>query len=378
MPNQTRNPRIDSTPTKTGRNGNNKPNQSSSGGSQKLCVPDKTKKIVEQDKDGSINKDSVKEARRGIAKQREKDQKEELQKILGGEQLGLYEKKRIEKCLEKGASNWLSALPLKEAGFSLNKLEFRDAIALQYDLPVPSLPKFCACGNLNLNPNRIMHRALNEGTSRIFTRDHAMICKTDGFVPLRHDELLDLTGNMLSEVCRNVDVERLLQPLTGEKLKYQISIKEDNARLGLSALGFWRHGEKAFFDIRVFDPVAQSYFNQNLQAAHLRQENEKRRQYEERVLHVEHASFTPLIFTIAGGMGKAAQKCFSRLAESRGQPKSIVTAWMRCCLSFSRLRSAILCIRGTRNKSRQIVEELHYTDFEVDARVGRINRSTHG
>ena len=146
----------------------------------------------------------------------------------------------------------------------------------------------------------------------------------------------------------------------------------------MSALGFWIRGEKAFFDIRVFDPVAQSHFNQNLQAAHLRQENEKRRQYEERVLHVEHASFTPLVFTIAGGMGKAAQKCFSRLAESRGQPKSIVTAWMRCRLSFSLLRSAILCIRGTRDIRRQIVEELHYTDFEVDARVGRIDRSTNG
>ena len=47
---------------------------------------------------------------------------------------------------------------------------------------------------------------------------------------------------------------------------------------------------------------------------------------------VEYASFTPLVFTIAVGMGKAAQKCFSRLAEmlaeSRSQPKSIVTAWM--------------------------------------------------
>ena len=209
-----------------------------------------------------------------------------------------------------------------------------------------------------------------------------MICKTGGFVSLRHNELRDLTGNILREACRNVEVEPLPQPLTGEKLKYQTSIKEDNARLDLSALGFWRRGEKAFFDIRVFDPVAQSHFNQNLQAAHLRQENEKRRQYEERVLHVEHASFTLLVFTTAGGMGKAAQKCFSRLAEmlaeSRGQPKSIVTAWMRCRLSFSLLRSAILCIRGTRNKWRQIVEELHYTDFEVDARVGRIDRSTNG
>ena len=124
-----------------------------------------TKKIVEQDKDGSINKDSVKETRREIAKQREKDQQEELQKILGGEQLGLYEKKRIEMCLEKGASNWLSAFPLKEAGFSLNKLKFRDASALRYDLPVPRLPDICAHGNE-------------------FTRDHAMICKIGGFVSL--------------------------------------------------------------------------------------------------------------------------------------------------------------------------------------------------
>ena len=46
------------------------------------------KRIVEKDKDGSINKDKVREVRRGIAKQREKDQKEELQTV-GGEQLGL-------------------------------------------------------------------------------------------------------------------------------------------------------------------------------------------------------------------------------------------------------------------------------------------------
>ena len=88
-----------------------------------------------------------------------------------------------------------------------------------------------------------------------------MICKTGGFVSLRHNELRDLTGNMLMEASRNVEAEPLLQPLTGEKPRYQTSIKEDNARLDLSALGFWRRGEKAFFDIRVFDPVTQSHFN---------------------------------------------------------------------------------------------------------------------
>ena len=125
------------------------------------------------------------------AKQRENDQKEELQKLLEGEQLGLYEKKRTDTHLENGASNWLSALPIKEAGFSLNKLEFRDAIALRYDLPVPSLPDVCTCGNE-------------------FTPDHAMICKIGGFVSLRHNELRDLTGKMLKEVCKNVEIEALL------------------------------------------------------------------------------------------------------------------------------------------------------------------------
>ena len=83
------------------------------------------------------------------------------------------------------------------------------------------------------------------------------------------------------------------------------------------------------FDIRVLESVAKSHFNQSLQAAHLRKENDVKRQYEEREIHVEQISFTSLAFTIAGGMGKAVQKRFTKLAdilaESRGQPKRIVT-----------------------------------------------------
>ena len=94
-----------------------------------------------------------------------------------------------------------------------------------------------------------------------------------------------------------------------------------------------------FFDIRVFDPVAPSHAHQSLDAAHSKQENEKRRQYEDRILHVEHASFTPLVFTIAGGMSNCTKKFFSRrgemLAEKRLQPKSIVSSRIRCMVSFS-------------------------------------------
>ena len=155
-----------------------------------------------------------------------------------------------------------------------------------------------------------------------------MICKTGGFISLRHNDHRDITYELLSEVCKGVENEPMLHPLTGETLKYQTAKTENRARLDVSALGFWCRDQRAFFDITVFDPVAPSHAHQSLDAAHSKQENEKCRHYEDRILHAEHASFTPLLFTIAGGMSKCTKKFFSRLgemlADKRLQPKSIV------------------------------------------------------
>ena len=35
---------------------------------------------------------------------------------------------------EKGASTWLTSLPLKSYGFRLNKQQFQDALCMRYDL----------------------------------------------------------------------------------------------------------------------------------------------------------------------------------------------------------------------------------------------------
>ena len=180
---------------------------------------------------------------------------------------------------------------------------------------------------------------------------------------------------MAREVCKNVEKEPQLQPLTGEKFHHATANTLDNARLDLSAHGFWTRGERAFFDIRVFDPVAVSYMNQSLEASHRKQEEHKRRCYEERIINVEHGSFTPLIFTIAGGMSRGTQKFYDRLAEmlaeSRGQPKSTVVAWMRCRLSFSLLRSAILCLRGTRRRNIAPTE-VRDTEIQSAVSVGQL------
>ena len=51
-----------------------------------------------------------------------------------------------------------------------------------------------------------------------FTIDHALNCPTEGFLIISHNEVQDLTADLLSEVCHNVCVKPALQLLTGEHI----------------------------------------------------------------------------------------------------------------------------------------------------------------
>ena len=55
--------------------------------------------------------------------------------------------------------------------------------------------------------------------------------------------------------------------------------------------------------------------SQELTKAYKTNEREKKRQYNERILEVQHGSFTPLVMTALGGMGREASKFCSRLPE---------------------------------------------------------------
>ena len=174
---------------------------------------------------------------------------------------------------------------------------------------------------------------------------------------IRHNSIHDLTADWLREVCSDVVVEPSLQPLTGETLHGRTSHREDDARFEIRASGFWgSRFEWAFFDVRVFNPKAQANHNATLASTSVRHEREKRRSYQQRVIEVERATFTPLVFSASGGMAKAAQVCFKRLAglvaEKRKEPYSRIMGWIRTTLSFCLLRSAILCVRGSRQKIR--------------------------
>ena len=236
---------------------------------------------------------------------------------------------------EKGASTWLTVLPIEEHGFALHKQAFRDAIALRYGWTPANLPTNCACG-------------------QPFSVHHALSCPKGGYPSIRHNEIRDLTANLLTEICPGVAVEPTLQPLSSEQLTRATANTQDGARLDVVANGFWGGTyERAFLDVRVFNPFAPSNRHPQLATAYRHHETLKKRHYERRVREIEHASFTPLIFSLTGGLGPTAtvfyKRLASRLSTKWDHPYASTMGWLRCRLSFSLLRASIMCIRGPRS-----------------------------
>ena len=97
-------------------------------------------------------------------------------------------------------------------------------------------------------------------------------------------------------------------PVTGETFSNRTVNTRTESRLDIRFRGFWVRGKQAFFDTRVFDPNAKRYFDSALPLCYARKEKEKKRQYNERVLQIEHGSFTSLVFSIYGGMSRKCSK----------------------------------------------------------------------
>ena len=55
---------------------------------------------------------------------------------------------------------------------------------------------------------------------------------------------------MLGEICKDVAIEPVLLPLTGEKMQKKSAKIGDEVRLDVRALGFWGLGQQAFIDVK--------------------------------------------------------------------------------------------------------------------------------
>ena len=177
---------------------------------------------------------------------------------------------------------------------------------------------------------------------------------------MRHDDTTDFLAKCLREVHNDVEVEPPLLPLSGETFRCRSTNIQPDARADIRVRGFWTDSRNAFFDTRVFYPHAQSYQSRTLPSLFRAFEAEKKREYGERIVEVEHGSFTPLVFSSCGGMGAEAtvvvKKLASALSVKRHESYSRVVAWVRCCLAFGLARSAIRCLRGSRSLRRRFLD----------------------
>ena len=95
---------------------------------------------------------------------------------------------------------------------------------------------------------------------------------------MTHNKVRDITTQLLSEICMEVCIEPKLQPLSGEHLGFATAIRDDNARLDISANGFWGgNTERAMFDVRIFNPFAPSNRLTKLSATYKKHEREKKK-----------------------------------------------------------------------------------------------------
>ena len=252
---------------------------------------------------------------------------------------------------EKGASIWLTSLPLRKFGFRLNKQQFQDAICLRYNLPLKDVPRRCACG-------------------ADYSIEHCLSCKNGGYVIIRHNSVRDTACEILQEVCKDVRSEPALLPVTGEVLPDGSNLA-DGARADISALGFWMPLSRAFFDVKVVNTLARSNWSKESKAMYKHHEDLKKKAYAPRILQIEKGTFTPIVLSCTGGSAPEADTFIKRLALKLSAKKqerySEHVSFLRRRFRFDILRTCLISFRGERKSgSRDTPDADAVADLEVE------------
>ena len=292
------------------------------------------------------------EAKRTLLRNRETAMKNEFEDVMQllPEETGRY----MTSAAERGASSWLTALPLKALGYSLNKREFRDSLRLRYGWEIPDLPRSCVCGSRN-------------------TIEHTLDCKRGGFVSLRHNDLRDTEARLLDEIAYDVQIEPELQDLSENIQLAPGSNTAQGARLDIAARGVYSRRDRTFFDVRVTNPHCMTNRGKTLPQVYAEHERQKMVAYNDRVLQVERGTFVPLVYTTSGGMSTQCQAFHKKIAEATADKKkekySDVAAHIRTVVRFSILRSTLVALRGFRGRGKIQNQTLDEISFNLIPRL---------
>ena len=124
--------------------------------------------IIDQNTTYTVDERQSKKIKSTIKQEREDRCKNFLQELRNN--MTEKQKRLNDVSQEKDVLNWLTALPLLEHGFDLNKQQFWDCIHIRYGWELKNMPTTCPCGAK-------------------FYFQHSMSCKKGGFVTIRHNDI---------------------------------------------------------------------------------------------------------------------------------------------------------------------------------------------
>ena len=170
---------------------------------------------------------------------------------------------------------------------------------------------------------------------------------------MRHDKQKLLFAENCGKVYNDVEVEPELDQLAGEVLDLKTANRSDEARSDVRVGGFWGKKQNAFFEHRVFYPFAKSHLSDSISNNYRTIASKRRNEYLQRITDVDNGSFTPMIMSTSGTMGPemtiAVKYLAGRIAEKTHEPYQKVVSVLRCQFAFAAMRSALVCLRGSRD-----------------------------
>jgi hypothetical protein len=185
---------------------------------------------------------------------------------------------------------------------------------------------------------------------------------------MRHNKIRDLEASILKDICKDVKIEPELLPI-GARSIASTNVSE-KARLDVSAVGVWSPMERTFLDVRIVHPNAPSHMGKDINKIYKQNEDEKKRAYNQRIIQVEKATFTPLVFSTTGGMAPECtlfhKKVAEHIATKTKEEYSDVMNHLRTRLRFSLLKSTLVAVRGERGKQRLARERETTTELSFN------------
>ena len=249
------------------------------------------------------------------------------------------DKQRIKRSASTGA--WLTTMPNLVNGSELSTEEFRDGIRLHLGLKPTALPPRC------------------DGCGERFTAEHAMSCRKGGLILHRHNDLVTTWGQLCGQAHTpsTVSDEPLIQPSRDVQVAGTARTEPTSELRGdLAVHIFWTRGQTAIFDVCITDTDQLSNRNTDPSKVLLRHKKEKKDKYGALCL-ARRRTFTPLVFSVDGLLGKEAAAASKRLSSSLAakwkRSYSEVCGFVRSCLSIALIRSSSRCLKANRNPTHR-------------------------